>query len=619
MRIGLKLTAAFLTIASLVGAAGYLARGTAQKVGEQMERLSRSAIVHVVAATEMTVLLYAGQVKAHELVSSEQRHRPEDGASARRPGGRGMIESHQQTIEQALARQRLASESLVRWAAQRGADEIAERETTGTLPSLDRLELRCSEYQQLMGEFLDLVDEDPDQARRFLEGRLCRHFEDHLLPLLATHRQRAEKEVTEGIRTAERAMVVADQRRGLLLVAAAAGAVLMGLFTSRSIGKPLGTLQRAAVAVGNGRFETRVAIRSRDEIGVLANAINRMAADLNEKTVSKSYLDNIIQSMREMLIVTDPELRIRRANSATSAELGYAEGELAGRPLRELFAWDDLPSDAELPETLAPGVECLMKGKSGEVVPVLCSAAEMHGEEGEAEGVVCVATNISRQKEAEQSLLASLREKELLLKEVHHRVKNNLQVISSLLNLQARELRDPQVIRLFEESQGRIRSMALIHEQLYRSGDLARIDFAAYVEELTGHLRQGLGIRAGPIGIRLEVQPVLLPLDLAIPCGMIVNELVSNALEHAFPDNRAGEIRVGLTLDDAGCCLRVADNGVGIRAGLTAGEETSMGLKVVQALARQIHGKLEVREDGGTAFAIRFPGPGCARPPDADG
>lgn len=240
----------------------------------------------------------------------------------------------------------------------------------------------------------------------------------------------------------------------------------------------------------------------------------------------------------------------------------------------------------------------------------------MNDESGQWEGVVYVASNISHQKEAEEQLRASLREKELLLKEVHHRVKNNLQVISSLLSLQAHGLRDPAMIRLLQESQGRVRSMALIHDQLCRSSDLARIDFAAYVRDLVGHLNQGLGSDTARIAVRLEVQPLPLPLDLAIPCGMIVNELVSNAMKHAFPDGRAGEIRVALARDEAGYCLTVADNGVGMPGTSGDGEATSIGVKVVRALAKQIRGELEIELNEGTAFTLRFDGSQQRAPPE---
>ena len=173
------------------------------------------------------------------------------------------------------------------------------------------------------------------------------------------------------------------------------------------------------------------------------------------------------------------------------------------------------------------------------------------------------------------------------------------------MNLQAGEIRDPDTAKLFRDSQGRVRSMALIHEQLYRSNNLAGIDFAAYVQDLVRHLEQGLGSEAAPIRFRLDVEPLPLPLDLAIPCGMIVNELVSNARKHAFPNGRAGEIRVEFTRTTDGYCLTVADNGVGMPEEIS-GRSPSLGLKVVQALVRQIHGTLDSRRDDGARFVIRF-------------
>jgi two-component sensor histidine kinase len=258
-----------------------------------------------------------------------------------------------------------------------------------------------------------------------------------------------------------------------------------------------------------------------------------------------------------------------------------------------------------------------MRTASGRELPVLYSTAEMRDQANQLTGFVCVALNVSRQKEIERQLRASLREKELLLREVHHRVKNNLQVISSLLSLQAQDARDPEIVRVFAESQMRIRSMALIHEQLYRSDDLAHIDFAAYARELVEHLRQGFGDAAARVTFSLDLQPVPLLLDVAIPCGMIVNELVANALEHAFDDDESGEIRIAFERHDDNYSVTVADNGRGMYTGREIGTESSVGLKVVRALTRQIHGRLDLAYQEGTVFTICFEEP--PRPPaDAD-
>ena len=574
MRIGLKLTAAFLLIALLVAAAGYLAQLTGRELKQQMERLSQSAIRQMSDTTEVTIALYADQMDARRQVT--------------------------------IARSRGAVESP---AAESGTAELTELVSSQMRPSLERLQQEFDEYQELMNRFRVLLDEDIDAAEQFLEDRVLDHVENELAPRLVAIREQAEDESTGGIRSAERALVVADQQRGILLVAAAAAAISIGLVMSRSIGRPLGVLQRAAEDIGRGRLETRVAIRSRDEIGMLAAAINQMAAELREKTVSKDYVDNIIHSMREMLIVADANLRIRLVNPAACSELGYTAVDLLDRPLRDLFSVEDLFSDGELSPTMAPGVEGFMQTESGDRIPVHFSAAQMRDEADRPTGIVCVALNVSRQKDTEDRLRGSLREKDLLLKEVHHRVKNNLQVISSLLSLQAQEIRDPEMIRMFQESQTRVRSMALIHEQLYRSNDLARINFAAYVEELVDNFKQGFGSAAACVSFSLEIEPIPLLLDLAVPCGMIVNELVANALEHAFSEDRPGEIRIAFGREDEGYRIVVADNGVGMHQGPAAGEATSIGLKVVQALTRQIHGRLDHACQEGTMFTIHFDNP----------
>jgi PAS domain S-box-containing protein len=606
MRISLKLTAAFLGIALLVAAAGYLAQRTGQELKQQIERLSQSAIRQLAAATEDAIELYADQLAAHQQITARRRPGAGGSSSGEAEARDGQVNGAHETAEKDAAGSRGDEESL---APERDTVDLTQLARSVGAPSSQGLEQEFAQYQELMNQFRGLLDADPDAAERFLEAQVRPHFDNELLPRLAAIREKAERESTGGIRDAERALARADQRRGMLLVATALVAVSIGLFMSRSIGKPLARLQQAAQEIGRGRLDTRVSIRSRDEIGTLAASLNRMAAELRQKTVSKDYVDNIIHSMHEMLIVADSDHRIRLVNPAARSELGYTASDLADRPLEDLFAVEGPISDAEPSPAETPGGEGHMRTKSGDRIPVHFSAAEMRDEAGRPAGIVCVALNVSRQKDTERRLRASLREKELLLKEVHHRVKNNLQVISSLLSLQAQEVRDPEMVRLFQESEARVRSMALIHEQLYGSKDLAHVDFAAYVQELVDNLKQGFGSAAARVDFSLDIQPVPLLLDLAIPCGMIVSELVANALEHAFSGDRPGEIRIGFGREDDVYCLTVCDNGVGMREGPADGEATSVGLKVVQALTRQIRGRLHHAYREGTTFTIHFDDP----------
>ncbi|HKD36192.1 MAG TPA: histidine kinase dimerization/phosphoacceptor domain -containing protein, partial [Pirellulales bacterium] len=256
-------------------------------------------------------------------------------------------------------------------------------------------------------------------------------------------------------------------------------------------------------------------------------------------------------------------------------------------------------------ESLLGTHELSLTAKNGRLVPVHWAGSELRGEAGELQGLVCAALNIAERKETEERLRASLDEKEVLLKEVHHRVKNNLQIISSLLALQARGNGDPEVRRMFEESQGRIRSMALIHEQLYQSGELSRIDFLEYVRRLCSYLMECSGDQDGHVSLRLDVAAVPLPLNLAIPCGMILNELVSNALKHAFPGGRRGTVLIGFESHDGNYRMSVSDDGIGTAAAEPP-KPGSLGLKVVDALVKQIGGAMSVTSDRGTKFNIIF-------------
>lgn len=215
----------------------------------------------------------------------------------------------------------------------------------------------------------------------------------------------------------------------------------------------------------------------------------------------------------------------------------------------------------------------------------------------------------ARVEQRTQELIASLDDKEVLLKEVHHRVKNNLQMIQSLLNLQARSIQDPHTLEVFTESQQRIKAMALVHEKLYQSDSLAQISFAEYVRSLTRDLIQSCMVNSG-VQVLIQVDELELAVDAAIPCGLIINELFANAIKYAFPQNRSGTILVQFTPDLAhGYRLTVADNGVGLPESVEPQTTKSLGLRLVHALTRQLRGTLELDRDSGTRFTITFARP----------
>jgi PAS domain S-box-containing protein len=215
---------------------------------------------------------------------------------------------------------------------------------------------------------------------------------------------------------------------------------------------------------------------------------------------------------------------------------------------------------------------------------------------------------LAQRRQAETQLTASLREKEILLKEVHHRVKNNLQIVSSLLELQSDALDDAALLAQFRDSQDRIRSMALVHETLYQSQELARLDLARYIHTLSAQLVQSYTIDPQRISVQIQVTQVVLDMDQAIPCGLILNELLSNAFKYAFPQNRTGEVHIELHANTAQqAALMVRDNGIGFPDEIDFRHTESLGLQLVTMLTEQLQGTITLERADGTTFTLTFP------------
>jgi two-component sensor histidine kinase len=250
--------------------------------------------------------------------------------------------------------------------------------------------------------------------------------------------------------------------------------------------------------------------------------------------------------------------------------------------------------------------EIVWTSKDGRKIPTIMSPRPLSDIQGSYVGSFAVITDITERKNAEDQIKASLMEKEVLLREVHHRVKNNLQVISSLLRLQARSAPGKEWRQIFAESQNRLQSIALIHELLYRSKNLADIDFRAYINSLTVQLFYAYGITGSRISLKIEVISAPMVINLAIPCGLIANELISNCLKHAFPPDRKGLITVSLASVNDEYEFVIADNGVGLPETVDIAGGQSLGLSLVNTLVKQLKGELEVRRSQGTQFRINF-------------
>ncbi|MCH8317763.1 MAG: PAS domain S-box protein [Bacteroidetes bacterium] len=385
-----------------------------------------------------------------------------------------------------------------------------------------------------------------------------------------------------------------------------------------------------------------------DLFNTLAKGINKLGEELQSSTVSRDYFENVLQSMINMLIVVNPDGTIRTVNSAALELLGYQENELIGKSISIIFSQDISPSKKGrgkvIEELIKKGtvhnVEKVFISKSGNKIPVLFSGSLMSDDNCKLQAIVCAAQDITRRKQVEEErkkraeataavkagkkraeelerinaelkkadehIKASLKEKEILLKEIHHRVKNNMQVISGLLDLQADKSKDPAIKAFSTKAKDRIRSMALLHEKIYLSKDLANIEISGYIETLTDELVYNYNIDNN-IKLKREIDEVFLDIDRAIPLGLIINELVSNSLKYAFPKGRKGEIFISLkSKKNNKIVLEVGDNGLGLPKNFDIQNTETLGLELVRSLTQQLKGSLEIIRHNGTKFKIEF-------------
>lgn len=242
--------------------------------------------------------------------------------------------------------------------------------------------------------------------------------------------------------------------------------------------------------------------------------------------------------------------------------------------------------------------------KSGEAFPVSAGFARLHLSEGSA--VVAMVSDRTELKKQEEEVRNSLKEKETLLREIHHRVKNNLQIISSLLNLQMQFIEDEKLRVLFNDSCSRVRSMSLIHEKLYQTKSLSKIDMKDYILDLSRFLRSAYLRESQNIEIRADLGEVSLPVDMAVPCGLIINELVSNSLKYAFKGLEGGFIDILLQKDDEKIKITISDNGVGLPDSVNLENSTTLGLQLVSGLTEQVNGTIDILREEGTKFILTF-------------
>jgi PAS domain S-box-containing protein len=341
-------------------------------------------------------------------------------------------------------------------------------------------------------------------------------------------------------------------------------------------------------------------------LGWLITFIDISARKKAESLLTKSEKDyrDLVNHSLVGIYKTDENGELLFANNSLANIFGYNSAEdIKGIMITSLYKnlndrdiiLKKLKEESKLEE-----YEVEMVTRNGEPVNVLISAKR------DGETISGMIMDITENKKSQDLVKKSLLEKEMLLKEIHHRVKNNLMVISSLLSLQSRYIKDEVSKSIFKESQNRARSMALIHELLYRSSDLKRINFGDYIKTLTNELFRMYVTDPDRIKLNINVEDVMLDINTAIPLGLIVNELVSNSMKHAFPNDRKGKIDIEFKLEDGIYSMIVSDNGVGFPKDYDLEVSDSLGLRIVNSLTEQIDGQIELERENGTRYIIKF-------------
>lgn len=325
---------------------------------------------------------------------------------------------------------------------------------------------------------------------------------------------------------------------------------------------------------------------------------------------SEERYRTLAENARDMIFIINLEDRIEYVNRYAADLLGLKPQDLIGELRQNLFPM-------EIPENQKKGID-----KASETLLAVRNESKikfpkcemwldtrlipLKDKNNKIYAVMGISRDITNQKAIEDALRMSLKEKEVLLKEIHHRVKNNMQIISSLISLQSDYANNEDTIKMFDDSKNRIRSMALIHEKLYQSDDLSLIDFSDYIESLASKLLEFYGLKARLIALNVKADDITLSIDSAIPCGLIINELISNSIKHAFTEEKEGKISIEMHEVDDNYVLTVEDNGQGFPEDVDFRKTDSLGLQIVQTLTLQLGGEIELENNGGAKFTIIF-------------
>jgi len=594
VKLGVKLLISFLLVAFLVVIVGVVSRSYNDSVKSRLSTANQKADLVVEYASAMERNLFQSLMFVHyyqdQLVENGNKGLVSEGL------GEGELKNRINQEFASFQQNYRLIESLLEPQKTDNTSEI--------FADMQVLEQRFWFYEELTQEVLELGETEPSESSRLYRVSLEPYFRNSLLPAINELRNLARERQNLVSNRLNESLEDVNKVTTWATVIAVLIAFIIVATVNKSIVKPLNDLSKAAIKIGEGNLKQKVRVSGTDEIAQLGIAFNTMAENLDQRTISRNFLDRIIESMQEALLVSDKSGRIVRANNAALEMLGYEIQEI-----EQLTLEDICESVSEIPAQNNKSRETNLIRKDGSRVPVLASFSKLEEHEDGWDSVVLVASDVTEQKKNEDQIKKSLEEKQVLLAEIHHRVKNNLAVISGLLHLQAWNAKDDEAKRVLQESELRVQSISLVHEMLYQSDSLAYIRYDQYVKDLLQAISSMYIDMKTSVKLATELDEVEVNVNQAIPCSLLLNEIVVNAYKHAFEGLEEGIIDVRLKKNGTDVILSVSDNGHGFDR--EAFEESdSLGSTLIKTLTKQLKGHFTISQNSsgaGSTFEINFP------------
>lgn len=344
---------------------------------------------------------------------------------------------------------------------------------------------------------------------------------------------------------------------------------------------------------------------------LLEERVEIKTRQLTEKNLELEKLSLVASRTDNAILIASPNGKIEWVNDGFIHLIGTNKENVINKTLSEINVYSNIDEE----------IRAVIKNQHSRIFEshvtinhiqnlwISSTLTPIYDDEGTLKKLVLVDSNITKSKNLQKQIEASLMEKDVLLKEIHHRVKNNLQIIISLLNLQTGYIKDEVTLKAVKDGQSRVRSMALVHEKFYQSDELSEINFGDYIEKLCHFLYQSYGDKTDRIDLQIKGDKQGLDMDTAMPCALLVNEIVSNAYKYAFPDQKKGTIQIVFKKLNGKMFLLIQDDGVGFPDEYDLEKSESLGMQLIQALTNQLDGELKVSRENGTSFEISFPYP----------